>query len=517
MGKRILFLSAEVAPYVTVGGLSQVMYFLPRALIKREVDVRLFTPKYGVTKLKFGSNGRRIRLNQEVMGMEVPVNGKKEGSLICNVLSAKARKNDAFVYFLENQEYYELRENVFGYMDDHTRFALLTKGCLEWLLLQNKRIRAGERDVWFPEVIHCHDWHTSYFIEMARKDRRYCSMLKQVAVVLTVHNFKYQGVKDFKYAREEEKDWGDKPLEPIKSDKLKNQNALLRGLLYADLVTTVSPTHAVEVLTPEYSEGLGDVLAKVRGKLSGILNGLDVTEFNPATDPIIKKHYSVSTHSKAHAVNKKDLQREFQLPKDPDIPVLGYVGRMTGQKGVDLILEVLPRILEERDDMQFIFLGSGDEKYRKELNRLKEEYPDNIGLFLYSDFRLPRKIFAGADMVLMPSMFEPGGIVALEALRFGAVPIVRETGGLSDIIEDFDPETGEGNGFSFRRKTAWALFGVIIEAVTLYHQPALWKKLVRNAMTSVVTWDDAAEEYDEWYERAINERKRYLKMKARGA
>ena len=517
MPKKILFLSAEVAPYVTVGGLSQVMYFLPRALIKRGLDVRMFTPKYGVTRFKLGSNGRKIKLRQEVMGMEVPVDGKDEGTLICNVLSAKAGKNDAFVYFLENQEYYELRENVFGYSDDHTRFSLLAKGCLEWLLFQHQKTKRGDEDVWFPEVIHCHDWHTSYFIEMARKDRRYNSMLKDVAVVLTVHNFKYQGVKDFKYAKEEDKDWGEAPLASIKSDKLKDQNALLRGLLYADLVTTVSPTHAVEVLTPEYSEGLLDVLTKVRGKLSGILNGLDNSEFNPLSDPIIKKHYSTNTHLKAHAINKLDLQREFQLPKDPDVPVFGYVGRLSSQKGLELVLEILPRILEERDDMQFVFLGSGDEQYRKELNRLKELYPDNIGLFLYSDFRLPRKIFAGSDMVLMPSMFEPGGIVALEALRFGAVPIVRETGGLSDTIQHFDPETGEGNGFSFRQRSAWALYGVIIEALTLYHQPKVWQKLVKNAMASVVTWDDAAEEYEDWYRRAVTERRRYLKMKARGA
>jgi starch synthase len=493
------------------------MYFLPRALSKRGLDVRIFTPKYGVTKLKIGESRRRIKLNEEVIGLPVPVNGKKEGSLICNVLSARAKKNDAKVYFLENQEYYELRENVFGYMDDHTRFALLTKGCLEWLRHQKKRIKEGEKDVWFPEVIHCHDWHTSYFIEMARKDRRYSAMLKNVPIVLTVHNFKYQGVRDFKYAREEEKDWGDKPLESIKSDKLKDQNALLRGLLYSDLVTTVSPTHAVEVMTPEYSEGLLDVLVKIRGKLSGILNGLDTNEFNPLTDPIIKQHYSVSSFSKAHAINKRDLQREFQLPKIPDVPIFGFVGRMTSQKGIELILEVMPRLLEERDDIQFIFLGGGDEKYRKELNRLKEMYPDNIGLFLYSDFRLPRKIFAGSDMILMPSIFEPGGIVALEALRFGAVPIVRATGGLSDMIEHFNPETGKGNGFSFKQKTAWSLYGVMIEAITMYKQPHLWKKLVRNAMTSVVTWDDAAEEYHDWYKRALAERKRYLKMKERGA
>ncbi|KPJ85476.1 hypothetical protein AMJ57_03010 [Parcubacteria bacterium SG8_24] len=515
MDKKILFVSAEVAPYVTVGGLSQVMYYLSRALNKRGDDVRIFTPKYGVTKLKT-SSGRPYKLKREFMGLAVPVNGPRSEKLICNVLKLAPRGNDATIYFLENREYYELRANVFGYKDDHTRFALLAKGCLEWLRTQREKIKSGKKDIWWPDVIHCHDWHTAYLVEMARKDRRYRTLLKDVPVVLTVHNFKYQGVKDFRYLREEEKDDGSSPLEPLKSDKLRDQNALLRGLLCADAITTVSPTHALEVLTPEYSEGLLDVLTRVRGKLSGILNGLDLDEFDPAADPIIKKQYTSASFESARVINKKDLQREFGLPQDPEAAVMAFVGRLTSQKGIELIIDAMPHLLEEREDVQLIVLGGGDERFRKGLDELRSRFPDNVGLFLHADFKLPRKIFAGADIILMPSMFEPGGIVALESLRFGAIPIVRRTGGLSDIIEDFNPVTLEGNGFSFQEKSPWSLYGVIIESLTLHSQPQVWRRLVRNAIRSVVTWDDAAAEYDDWYDRTIRERVRVLKQKKRG-
>lgn len=511
---KTLFLSAEVAPYVTVGGLSQVMYFLPRSLKKRGFDVRIFTPKYGVTELK-KHNGTAPKLQQDYMQMPVPT-GKRKESLICNVLRYKPRqKNDATIYFLENREYYELRANVFGYSDDHTRFALLSKGCLEWLLRQHQKKRDGE-DVWWPDIIHCHDWHTAYFIEMARKDPRYRNILRKTPVVLSVHNFRFQGNMDFRYLREKEKDRLKKPLASLRSDKLRKQNALKRGMHYADAVSTVSPTHAVEVLTPEYSEGLLDSLLKIRGKLTGILNGLDFQEFNPATDPLIKRRYNSKGFIKARAINKKSLQKEFSLPEDPDATVIGFVGRLAAQKGIDLIIEVIPHLLRERDDVQFIILGAGDEKYRKELSRLKEEFPDKIGLFLFTDFRLPRKLFSGTDLMLMPSVFEPGGIVALEALRYGSVPIVRKTGGLRDTVQHFDSSTGEGNGFHFNKKTAWSLYGVIIEAITIHENTRVWEKLVRNALETRVTWDEAAVEYEDWYKRTVLDRKRYIKRRQRG-
>lgn len=493
---NILFLSAEVAPFVSVGGLSQVMFFLPRALASLEHDVRIFTPKYG--KMDETAPERRPwHFTMEMEGLRVPTGDKKEGTeLICNIKSIKKSKKNTMAYFLENQEYYELRANVFGYKDDHIRFALLCRGCLEWLLGQKKT-----RGAWMPDMIHCNDWHAAYFIDLARRDERYRSALSKIPLVLTVHNFMYQGNYDFRYAPKNEKDDGKTPLADVFSPKLQQQNALKRGLLYADAVTTVSPTHAIEVLTPEFSEGLDDILQGIRSKLTGILNGVDTKEFDSVTDPFISNTYTVQTVERNRFRNKREIQKEFSLPVDGTAPLCAFTGRLAAQKGVDLILETLPNILTEVPNLQIILLGSGEDRYRKALIALKETFPKQIGLHLRSDFRLPRKLFSSADIFLIPSVFEPGGIIALEAMRYGAVPLVHRTGGLNDIITDFDPETRKGNGISFTQNSPWSFYGALIEALTYFKQPALWKRIMENGMKSDFSWEHAAKLYEQWYRK----------------
>lgn len=510
---NILFVCAEVAPFVSVGGLSQVMYFLPHALTLMGHDVRIFTPKYGT--MDTGVNEGKIwKMNIEFKGLLVPIMNNaidsqlkqdRKDYLICNVKSYRNRRNNIQAYFLENNEYYELRANVFGYVDDHTRFALLSKGCLEWLY--KMKLNNLDSD-WWPDVIHCHDWHTSYLISMARRDKRYSQILTKTAIVLTVHNFAFQGNYDYKFAKKEDLDDGKKDLAPLLSPDLQKQNALRRGLLYADAINTVSPTHVIEVLTQEYAEGLDDILQKVKGRLIGILNGLDTNEFDPSTDPIIKVRYTEKTFEKSRQLNKIDLQKLFFLPVDPDKPLLALAGRLWRQKGLDILIEALPHLFLQRPDIQMIILGGGDDTFRNKLLEIQTEFPKQLGLHLQADFRLPRKIFAGADIFLIPSSYEPGGIVALEAMRYGAVPVVRRTGGLNDIIEDFNPVTGRGNGFSFIPSNAWALYGSIIEALTIYKQPVLWRKLVLNCLMADFTWEKAAKEYDKWYRHVIEERKR---------
>lgn len=515
IGMKILFLAAEVAPFVKVGGLSQVMYYLPRALAKRGNDVRIFTPRYGSMETA-PLQGRRWKLQPESWSFEVQValQDQEPGedgpadAIPCIVQSYRPKDRDAWLYFLENKEYYELRANVFGYADDHVRFALMAKACLEWLRRMREAFEAGEDGAWWPDIIHCHDWHASYCIDLARRDKRFKDLLSGTPIVLTVHNFKYQANGDLRYVPDEERDDGKEPLAPLNSKRLQKQNALKRGLLYADAVTTVSPTHALEVLTPEYAEGLDDVLLKVRGKLSGILNGIDTDELDPSSDPIIKHRYSKWRFASARAANKKDLQREFSLPADPKAFMLGYVGRLSSQKGLDLVVETLPQLLAERDDIQFVAVGGGDDRYRAGLEALKASFPEQVGLYLMPDFRLPRKIFSGADLMLIPSLFEPGGIVALEALRYGAVPLVRRTGGLNDSIEEFDPDTRRGNGFSFVKKSAWSLYGAIMTALTVHRQTPLWERLVGNCLDCDFSWDPPAKDYEAWYRQTSRERAR---------
>lgn len=505
---KILFIAAEVGPFVSVGGLSQVMYFLPRALLSLKHEVSIFTPKYG-TMIEQTPEGKPWKLTTEIAHLNVPVkshikdNDPTAEYLQCNVKEYRGKKKDPVVHFLENKEYYELRANVFGYADDQIRFALLSRGCLEWLKTQTEPL---------PDIIHCNDWHTAYFIQLARQDKRYKSLLAKIPILLSVHNFQFQGNIGFRYLSPAEKDDTSRELEPLLSDRLKYQNALLRGILFADGVSTVSPTHAVEVLTPEYGEGLETSLQNVRGKITGILNGLDVKEFNPATDPIIKRQYSKKTVMEARDINKRDLQKTFSLTENANKFVIIVTGRVSRQKGWDLLVEVFPHLLRYDRELQIIVLGDGDEMYKNALQKLQTEFPDRVGLHLRTDFRLPRKLFAGGDVVIMPSRFEPGGIAALEALRYGAIPLVRKTGGLSDIVSEFDTDTGIGNGLAFTENEPWLLFGKIVEAIVLYKQKNMWKKLIQNAMDSDFSWVHAAREYEDLYRKLITEKKRATSM-----
>ncbi|MFH2085922.1 MAG: glycogen/starch synthase [bacterium] len=498
---KILFLTAEVGPYVAVGGLSQVSYFLPMSLQKEGEDVQIFTPKFGAMDppnsddKEIENKKRKVwKLEMEVEGLRVPLLNKPgDDDLICNVKSFQS-KGGVKTCFLENQEYYELRANVFGYKDDHVRFMLMCKGCLEWLLLQ--KINGG----WWPDVIHCNDWHAAYLIELARTVPRYKKIFSDLKIVLTVHNFIYQGNFDFKYCGVEDRDDGKAPLLGILDERLYKQNALLRGIMWADAISTVSPTHAREVVTEEYGEGLSKILAKKKEKLVGILNGLDIVTFNPAKDKLLKARFNEKNFIKARGENKVYLQGLFNLPVKEDVFLLAYVGRLTQQKGLTMMLGTLPHLLAEYPNIQIVVLGGGDDIYRNQLTLLYERYPNQVGLHLIPNFRMPRKIFAGADGLLIPSLFEPGGIVALESLRYGAVPIVRRTGGLNDIVEDFQP-MGRGNGFSFLGRNAWSLYGAVVSAMTTFRNKDLWYKLVKNCLEADFSWDFVAREYKKWYLR----------------
>jgi starch synthase len=504
---KILFLSAEVGPFVSVGGLSQVCYFLPRALAKQGDEVAIFTPKFGLMD-KVVPGRKKWELKSEIKGMKVPLGEVNTASdLVCNVKSYQQSGKEVKTYFLENREYYELRANVYGYNDDHTRFMLLSKGCLEWLLIQK------EKKGWFPDFIHCNDWHTGYFVDLARRNPRYLEVMNKVTIGLTVHNFMHQGNFDFRYCEPKDKDNGEAMLLPLLDEKLNRQNALLRAIKYSDAITTVSPSHAIEVLSSEYGAGLEKELQIGRDKLSGILNGLDMKEFDPATDPFIAKHFSKKNFEKARAKNKSVLQKEFGLPIEPKAFLVAYSGRLAEQKGVTLLIEAMTHLLAEYPKVQLIVMGGGEDSYREVMNNLAKEYPKQVGLHLLSNFQLPRKIFAGADAILLPSLFEPGGIVALEALRYGTVPIVRRTGGLNDVIEDFNPNTNKGNGFSFTNKDAWSLYGAVVMAMNTFNHEELWGKLVANCLSQDFSWEKAAKKYKAWYVRTSEARKRIQSAK----
>lgn len=487
---KVLFVCAEAAPFAAIGGLGQVAYFLPKALKKQGIDVSIFMPKYGtINEGKWG-------IKPYIKGLKVPT-GEKTGitELICNVKIREGTKREPTVYFLENMEYYEKRANVYGYSDDHIRFALLSRAVFEFIRETGMRVN----------IIHANDWHTGYVPNYLNTIYKDDSLFKSISTVFTIHNLRSQGMFDFRFASPMDFDDGKSPIASFYSKDLQKQNALKRGIMYADLVNTVSETYAREIMTAQYGEGLHELIKEVRDKMFGVLNGLDYNDFDPATDNVIKRNFSWRTLP-LRTENKIDLQKEFNLTVDATIPIISMIGRLTEQKGIDLLMNVLPQLLSEYD-IQFIILGTGEHKYREFFQNLEHEFPEQVGTHLMTNFTLPRKIFAGTDMLLLPSMFEPGGIVVIEAMRYGAVPIVRATGGLADIVRDYDPQTNSGNGFCFKNYSELSLFGAVVRAIQAYRNKKSWNKLVVRALREDFSWETSAKKYLDLYERSIGFRR----------
>ncbi|MEK7164114.1 MAG: glycogen/starch synthase [Patescibacteria group bacterium] len=487
---KVLFVTAEVAPFSSVGGLAQVSLFLPRALYKLGVDVRIFTPKYGII------DSLLLRPANVITGLRVPTGEKSDSSnpieLICNVKTLKkANKDDPHIYFLENMEYYEKRANVYNYSDDHIRFGLLSRAALEF-------IKQGD---FVPDLIHVNDWHTGYLPNYIKNFYADDPKLKNVATLFSIHNL-YQGLFDFDHASEMDFDDGKRELTSFFSDQFIKQNALKRGVIHADLINTVSQTYSRELLTEEYAPKLYNLFKELRGKMYGVLNGLNYQDFNPKTDTTINIHFSANNLS-PRKENKIALQKEFNLKTDSRFPLLGIVGRLDDQKGLDLIKETIDFLLTECQ-IQLVVCGGGDDRYRDLFFNLEKVYPDMVGTHLLFDPNLPHKIFAGADMILIPSRFEPGGIVALEAMRYGSVPIVRATGGLADSVVDYDPTLGVGTGFSFRTYSGMSFLTAVVRALETYKNTNVWNRIVKRAMEQDFSWDKSAKKYLELYTRAID-------------
>lgn len=483
---KILFVAAEVAPFATLGGLSQVTYFLPRALKKLGHDVRVMMPRFG------SINEEKFKIKLLHRGLKVPT-GEKEGKkeLICNIKVKVGGRENPTVYFLENMEYYEKRANVYGYSDDPIRFALLCRGVLEFL---------RDYDEWQPQVIHCNDWHVGLLANFLREIYSDDPKLRDIATLFSIHNLRFQGAFDHHFLSDLDFDDGRSPVAPFFSPRLLKQNFMRRGIIYSDILNTVSETYSHEILTSEYGEGLEQLLKEVRTKLFGVLNGLDYDHFNPETDKVIFKNFDVGD-LKSREENKVTLQKEFNLPVCDD-PILSICGRLDEQKGIDLLIKILPFLLAEYS-IQLIVMGTGEAKYRLFFTDLEKKFPRRVGTHLMANWVMPRKIYAGSDLFLLPSRFEPGGIAVMEALRYGTVPVVRSTGGLADIVSDFDPQKDSGNGFSFKKYNEWSLFAAIVRALENYKNKDVWQEIIKRGMREDFSWEKAARKYENLYERAI--------------
>lgn len=481
---KVLFIASEAAPFVKVGGLGEIMFSLPLALRELGHDARVMIPRYAHV------DGEKYPMVMELEGLNMGTSETDPyGILKCNVL--KYQNEKSITYFLENMEYYEKRANVYGYGDDTIRWVLLSKGTLEFL----------KRSEWKPDIIVACDWQAGFISNYLHTEYKDDPILKNITTVFSIHNLKFQGMFDPNFVSEMDFDAGHQDIPPLPDEKIVKLNGMRRGIFYADVINTVSPNYAKEILTEEFGETLDKLLGERKSRLFGILNGINTESLNPETDPDLAVNYSFKNIDKRRE-NKVALQKQFGIGADQNKFVAGIVSRLDSQKGFELFMQMLAQFLDNVDT-QLVVTGEGDPRYRVFFEELKNKYPDRIGLHLAFDPRMTRLILAGSDVILVPSKFEPCGLVQMEAMRYGAIPIVRKVGGLADSVEDFDPATQKGTGFVFEKFDPFSLTIAMVRAHEIYRQKDIWSKIVKRAMMQDFSWKKSATEYLKLFEMAL--------------
>lgn len=482
-GLRVLFVAAECAPYAKTGGLGDVVAGLSKQLRRMGHDVRVLLPLYrSVDRGRHGVEPFSSVCVHMGSGVEH----------WCGLQQARL-DGEVPVWFLEFDAYFG-RDGIYGYQDDGWRFAMLSKAALQ----------VAKDQKFYADVMHVHDWHTAASAIFLKTWDRILSPLSQTASVLTIHNIGYQGVCPASLMAY----LGLGP-EHFVAERLEDHgkvNLLKGGIVYADALTTVSPTHAREILTPEGGMGLAPFLNQRRGDFFGILNGCDYEHWDPATDRHLPARYSVDDMA-GKAVCKAELQRRFGLAVDARVPVFGVVSRFAPQKGFNLLAEALPGALNDMV-MQVVVLGSGDPSTEEFFRWLPARYPGRVGSYIGFDVYLSHLIEAGSDFFLMPSLYEPCGLNQMYSLKYGTLPVVRAVGGLDDTVENYDEATGRGTGFKFWEPSARALYYTIGWAVsTWFDRPHHIAQLRRQAMTKDFSWAQSAPRYVEVYEHALKRRR----------
>jgi starch synthase len=474
---KILFVSPEVAPLAKTGGLADVAGSLPKALAARGHEVRVAMPRY-----------RQVKNVDYLTDLPVEMDGSLETAIIRRAQLAGDRPVQ--VYLIDNYKFF-WRDGMYCYADDAARFNFFCKAVLSmlpWLGFQ-------------PDIIHCNDWQTGpipLFLKVKHEDNPF---YRQTATIYTIHNLQYQGT----FPRQTLKIMalGEEFFTPERLEFYGQVSFMKAGILYADLINTVSKKYALEIQTPEYGESLDGLLRKRAADLRGILNGIDYQEFNPATDRRLAVNYDAE-HLEKKKENKAALQREMELPVK-DVPLLGLISRLVNQKGLDLLAAILDPLLQQ--DLQFVLLGSGEDYYQQLFSRYKVKYRDKMAVKIGFDPVLAQRIYAGCDIFLMPSRFEPCGLGQMISLRYGTVPVVRATGGLEDTIKDFHQYPGSGNGFSFRDYQPQALLDTINRALHVYrNEPEEWRNLARRGMAADFSWNASAGQYEDMYREALQKR-----------
>ena len=473
---NILFLAAEAVPFAKVGGLADVAGSLPKAIRTLGHDVRLMMPRYGTI--------RSDQFHLEKIGEPFPIPigpGEERVHLIGSTLDGGLP-----VYLLWNDLYFSSRDRVYGFEDDAQRFAIFGRASLAALHLLD----------WRPDVIHANDWHTgivpTWLDTAGRRDPFY----RDIATLFTIHNLAYQGIAGRLILTFAQMEY----VQHLSVEQPGTVNWMAQGIAHADLVNTVSPRHAREILTPEMGMGLDPLLRERKERLFGVLNGIDYEQWNPATDPHIPHRFDVKTLDR-RAANKTALQQQARLPVRSEVPLVGMVSRLDEVKGMDLMEPVLEWLLEQ--EAQFVLLGTGLPQYQEMFERVQARFPDRMHAFLKFDDVLARRIYAGADVFLMPSAVEPCGLGQMIAMHYGCVPVVRATGGLADTVADYTARRGRGTGFTFTDYTPEACSRALGRALKVYHNKKAWRRLQRRGMTINFSWSASAQEYVKLYRRAM--------------
>lgn len=486
---NVLYVSSEVAPFAKTGGLADVAGALPKALKDMGLDVRIMMPKYGFI------SERKYVLREVIRLREIPVRlGERE--YVVSAKSAFLPDSKVQVYFIDYPPYFD-RESPYvnpstgkDWSDNAERFALFSRAVLEVLRVLH----------WQPDVIHCNDWQTALIPAYLKTQLKDDPFYAKISTLLTIHNLAYQGVFE-----EDVVEVIGLPRElfgpggPV--EFYGKVNFLKAGIVFADAISTVSERYAEEIQTEEFGAGLDGVLRSRKDDLYGILNGVDYSVWNPETDEFIPHKYSISDLSGKQR-NKEALLTQVGLPYDPNIPVIGMISRLAEQKGFDLLIEAMDQLMAL--DLELVILGTGDPKYHKLLEEYAKKYPEKLSVNLRFDEPLAHLIEAGSDMFLMPSRYEPCGLNQIYSLKYGTIPIVRETGGLADTIQDYDPQTGKGTGFVFKEYSAEAMLAAVRRALNVYQDKTTWTKIMKTAMRQDFSWNVAAKKYVSLYRKLVS-------------
>lgn len=476
--KSVAFIGSECFPFVKTGGLGDVMYALPKALVDLNCDVRVLIPNYKCIPYKY----KEKMVYRGSFYMDLCSDGRKFYVGIMEYI------NDGVIYdFIDNEEFFSSGNPYTSIVGDIPKFCYFAKAALAALNYMN----------WSPDVIHCHDWQAA-LIPVYVKTVFALTPVGRAKTILTVHNLRFQGIYNVPTIQY----WTNLPYHVFNVDGLgqgnNDANMLKGGLAYADMITTVSHTYANEIQTGEYGEKLDAHLRYHNPKLHGIVNGIDIDIWNPATDEYLASNYDVTNVVSNKVGNKMALQTKLGLDQDHSKFVIGLISRLTDQKGLDLINAVLPEIVD--DFTQVVILGTGDKVYEDAFRKFEYDYRGNVSSSIMYDEARSHEIYAGVDALLVPSRFEPCGLTQLIAMRYGTVPIVRETGGLKDTVAPYNKNTNDGNGFTFDRYDAGLLLDAINRAKTLYFNNRwCWDEMVQRDMAKDVSWENSAKQYKDLY------------------